>query len=95
MKKKSTKKQEINEIWALHIDGNLITPKIRRTLIREALKGSFDSYWRMPKPFYVTKGTASSGQLKLPKQIRSRVKIVKYIPESEKLLSNRFEDLDL
>jgi len=71
-----------NEIWALHLDGKLISSNIWKEY--STRYGGNSLYgWRKPKRLYMKIGHAKSAIHHLPKEVQDKVEIVKYIPAKE------------
>ena len=77
---------QMNELFALHIDGQLLTAKNRQKLWEKYSKnyghGTYGLYgWKPPKPFYSKLGYARRGIAHLPGEIQDEIEIVRYVPE--------------
>jgi hypothetical protein len=76
----------MNEIFALHLDDELITSNSRQKIWEKYSKnyGKNGLYgWKAPKPYYSKIGHAKTAIKHLPEIIRDNIKIVRYIPEGE------------
>lgn len=71
-----------NEVFALHLDGELLHPNIWDKYTEQYGNNSLYG-WRPPKKLYYKIGHAKTAIKHLPEQIRDRVTIVRYTPENE------------
>lgn len=70
-----------NEIYALHLDGKLITD--RKALWKQYSKNyGMNSLqgWRPGKTVYFSLGRAKAGIRHLPKEVQNKIEIIKYEP---------------
>jgi hypothetical protein len=83
----------MNEIFALHLNDELITAQSREKLWKEHSPryGSYGAAlhgWKPPKTFYSKENHAKAAIKHLPPQIRDSIEIVRYVPEKECLGSS-------
>jgi hypothetical protein len=87
MKKK--KEEKVNELFALHLDGEMIDQYIWTDYSDKYGVFARNLYgWRVPKKVYYKIHHAKNGLRHLPKQIQKYVEIVRYLP-SEVVVSKK------
>lgn len=72
-------KLQENEIFALHLDGKIITTKTWKEFCKK--NGKKHWYGAVPKKLYLTMGHAKAAINYLPDGAEGRVTIVRYVPE--------------
>jgi len=77
------KEKENNILYALHLDGKLLSAKIWEEYSKNWGYADGLYGWRPPKRIYYKLGHAKNGIRHLPKQIQNKVKIVIYKPVEE------------
>ncbi len=78
---KNLLKQPQNELYALHLDGELLEGNVwKKFSTKYGTNGLYG--WKPPKRIYYKLHHAKNGLSHLPIEIRNKVEIVKYIPAS-------------
>ena len=85
-----------NELFALHLDGQMLHPAVWANYSERYGKvGEWIQGWRPPKKVYHSIGHARVGIGQLPAELRGKVEIVRYTPAEVVQKAKSMSDRDL